>query len=213
MEPFYMTDKEIMQQALDTLRGLFGIHSDSGGVAVWRLGGSSAVKDAITALRSRLEQPAAWQGLTDEEIHKTTGYQETREMYFFSRAIEAKLKEFEMTIEAMKQALEALETVDSLAHYGHGIDEARETLRQAIKQAEKQEPVSLKPCRSPYCECDSGKCTHPGFYDARDKPQPAAWVGLTDEEILEAAGIDGADTWIFNTAYAIEAKLKEKNNG
>jgi hypothetical protein len=43
---------------------------------------------------------------------------------------------------------------------------------------------------------------------------PAAqrqWVGLTDEEILEAAGIDGADTWIFETAYAIEAKLKEKN--
>ena len=37
------------------------------------------------------------------------------------------------------------------------------------------------------------------------------WVGLTDEEILEAAGIDGADTWLFETAYAIEAKLKEKN--
>ena len=37
------------------------------------------------------------------------------------------------------------------------------------------------------------------------------WVGLTDEEILEAAGIDGADTWVFETAYAIEAKLKEKN--
>jgi hypothetical protein len=46
------------------------------------------------------------------------------------------------------------------------------------------------------------------------KECPAAqrqWVGLTDEEILEAAGIDGADTWIFETAYAIEAKLKEKN--
>jgi hypothetical protein len=43
---------------------------------------------------------------------------------------------------------------------------------------------------------------------------PAAqrqWVGLTDDEILEAAGIDGADTWLFETAYAIEAKLKEKN--
>lgn len=25
----------------------------------------------------------------------------------------------------------------------------------------------LKPCKSPYCECDIGKCTHPGFYDAR----------------------------------------------
>jgi hypothetical protein len=37
------------------------------------------------------------------------------------------------------------------------------------------------------------------------------WVGLTDEDILEAANIDGADTWVFETAYAIEAKLKEKN--
>jgi hypothetical protein len=34
-----------------------------------------------------------WVGLTDEEIHNTEGYKETREMYLFSRAIEAKLKE------------------------------------------------------------------------------------------------------------------------
>lgn len=27
--------------------------------------------------------------------------------------------------------------------------------------------TELKPCRSPYCECDQGRCTHPGFYDAR----------------------------------------------
>jgi hypothetical protein len=37
------------------------------------------------------------------------------------------------------------------------------------------------------------------------------WQGLTDDEILEAAQIDGADTWLFATAYAIEAKLKERN--
>lgn len=30
----------------------------------------------------------------------------------------------------------------------------------------------LKPCRSPYCECDQGKCTHPGFYDARGEELP-----------------------------------------
>ena len=24
-----------------------------------------------------------------------------------------------------------------------------------------------KPCKSPYCECDVNKCSHPGFYDAR----------------------------------------------
>jgi len=27
--------------------------------------------------------------------------------------------------------------------------------------------MSTDPCRSPYCECDPGKCTHPGFHDAR----------------------------------------------
>jgi len=26
---------------------------------------------------------------------------------------------------------------------------------------------TLKPCRSPYCECEVGKCTHPGFYECR----------------------------------------------
>ena len=43
------------------------------------------------------------------------------------------------------------------------------------------------------------------------EPPKREWQGLTDEEILEAAGIDGADTWVFETAYAIEAKLKDKN--
>jgi hypothetical protein len=28
---------------------------------------------------------------------------------------------------------------------------------------------NLVPCRSPYCECDVGKCTHPGCYDARSE--------------------------------------------
>jgi len=34
-----------------------------------------------------------WVGLTAEEIHDTEGYKETREMYRFAHAIEAKLKE------------------------------------------------------------------------------------------------------------------------
>ena len=32
---------------------------------------------------------------------------------------------------------------------------------------DKEKPVALKPCRSPYCECTVGQCTHPGCYDAR----------------------------------------------
>jgi hypothetical protein len=53
--------------------------------------------------------------------------------------------------------------------------------------------------------------TTPPAQPASQRSENTAWVGLTDDEILEAAGIDGADTWIFETAYAIEAKLKEKN--
>jgi hypothetical protein len=34
-----------------------------------------------------------WQGLTDKEIHNTGGYREDRELYWFARTIEAKLKE------------------------------------------------------------------------------------------------------------------------
>jgi len=44
--------------------------------------------------------------------------------------------------------------------------------------------------------------------------QPAAqrqWVGLTDDERLEVAEIDGADEWFWKVCKAIEAKLKEKN--
>ncbi len=40
---------------------------------------------------------------------------------------------------------------------------------------------------------------------------PRQWVGLTDEERLEVAEIDGADEWFWKVCRAIEAKLKEKN--
>jgi hypothetical protein len=46
------------------------------------------------------------------------------------------------------------------------------------------------------------------------KECPAAqrqWVGLTDDERLEVAEIDGADEWFWKVCKAIEAKLKEKN--
>ena len=56
-----MTDlRQAAQQALVALEGLFGLPNqwESGGVAVWRLGGSDASRQAITALRAALEQQA-----------------------------------------------------------------------------------------------------------------------------------------------------------
>ena len=51
------------------------------------------------------------------------------------------------------------------------------------------------------CECESWE----------PQLEHCEWVGLTDEEILEALDLVAYDTQAFEQAYAIEAKLKEKN--
>ena len=55
--------------------------------------------------------------------------------------------------------------------------------------------------------------THWRIHDERTSPpaQRKPWVGLTDDERLEVAEIDGADEWFWKVCKAIEAKLKEKN--
>lgn len=81
--------------------------------------------------------------------------------------------------QAAEQALEALEqytgvvssTNDpnawiTVVDSGKPARDAIAVLREALAEQK------LKPCRSPYCECEQGKCTHPGFYDARGE-QPA----------------------------------------
>ena len=83
-----MTDKELMQKALDALEGY---------AKYCRCEGGGAPCDAAEALRARLAQPERkWQGLTDEEYeamaenHVTNCYFDT---LTYARAIEAKLKE------------------------------------------------------------------------------------------------------------------------
>jgi hypothetical protein len=48
------TSREVLQQALDVLEGLFG---EYGGVAVWALGGSYQPQEAIKAIRAELAKP------------------------------------------------------------------------------------------------------------------------------------------------------------
>lgn len=43
-----------------------------------------------------------------------------------------------------------------------------------MSNKEAKEQPALRPCRSPYCECSVGQCSHPGFYDARGEPLPPA---------------------------------------
>ncbi len=160
-----------------------------------------------------------------------------------------------MSISAMKQALEALENVhvfvttkEKIKH-PEGTDwyeEAITALRQAIAEAEKQEPVFYviqatdrfgEGYEQTYWEDPNGfpvyaapvhaiemseknvrvsdkwvemqcQCGHKMYakYTGRE------WVGLTDDEVFNI--YKQFDTLQYKSfAKAIEAKLKEKNNG
>ena len=109
-----------------------------------------------------------------------------------------------MSIEAMKQALEALqEACGDRCNAEYNPCHARTaitSLRQAIEQAEKQEPVAWQDTRKTWVDV-------PLKNVLKEKRE---WVGLTDEEIdkccdfpLNALGIKHVRN--------IEAKLKQKN--
>ncbi len=122
-------------------------------------------------------------------------------------------------IEAMKQALEALELhAKQYPHMqkGYTVD-AIASLRQAIAEAEKQEPAmridwwpSADTERYVVNMIEWNRLPVGTLLYTTPQPQ-REWVGLTDEERLEAAEIDGADEWFWKVCKAIEAKLKEKN--
>ena len=129
--------------------------------------------------------------------------------------------------EAAQQALEALEnsSPDNARPECVFLDKHQEAitaLRSALSQPEQE----------PYCyvyEYDSAFGLHrefyPGPYNGKQKPDRTVplythpprreWQGLTEEEILltsvEFAASHQQDDVAF--ARAIEAKLKEKNNG
>lgn len=113
-----------------------------------------------------------------------------------------------MSIEAMKQMVEALEAYQ---HNGSVqlFDEAITTGRQAIAEAEKQEPVAWKTDDIElYVREDKF-----GFYNIPlyTRPQPKReWVGLTEPQRVEIAGGElTRDERMI--AIAIEAELKKLN--
>ena len=124
-----------------------------------------------------------------------------------------------MTIEAMKQALAALENHTAIKHpqQRHYRDSAIDALRAAIEEAEKQEPVAWM--------CADGTITNdPDRADWTWKPlynSPRQWQGLTAYEIWQCNTtppgsevgyhICMAHQNVLDFSRAIEAKLKEKN--
>ena len=128
-----------------------------------------------------------------------------------------------MSIDAMKQALEALEQYTNVvtsvndpnswvtvSDGGKSARDAITALRAAIEQAEKQEPHSL------LCVCGAEWDIYPDGKEVLASTAPRQWQGLTDEEIKDCekqAMVNGSLPFEqrFFFARAIEAKLKEKN--
>jgi hypothetical protein len=117
--------------------------------------------------------------------------------------------EEEMSIEAIKQALDALENHTAIKHpqQMHYRDEAINALRAAISQAD--EPVLWYHSVSSRVRFDGaglGRGWVP-LYTA-----PRQWVGLTEADIRS---IDTSEFWDDHTpmdfARVIETKLKELN--
>ena len=121
--------------------------------------------------------------------------------------------------EALKLALEALEMFCEHGAILRPI-ETRDAIKEALAQPE-QEPVAYGMWdtmlgyggRMMMVRLDKGQdgCTVPLYAT----PPQRTWVGLTDEEVLKFRDIVpntlGYD--LIEFAQAIEAKLKEKNNG
>ena len=101
-----------------------------------------------------------------------------------------------------KAAQELLDSWDTMPFSFHPAAHRFEKLRAALAQPE-QEPAK-KPCRSPYCECAVGACTHPGFYDARGS-QPEQRKPLTEEEVVASMRRTGLSI-ITNKELAIAMK-------
>jgi hypothetical protein len=123
-----------------------------------------------------------------------------------------------MSISAMKCALQSLESVEKVNGWnkdsvvGRHCTQSAHFLRQAIAEAEKQEPVAWIVDGEIKVRLDMAGKLYYSETNVYTSPPKREWVGLTNEEI--------ADVWkteYFNISYelprAIEAKLKEKNNG
>jgi hypothetical protein len=119
-----------------------------------------------------------------------------------------------MSIEAMKQALEFIEVTNKGSSFwlvpASQLNKTVTSLRQAIEQAEKQEPMKMVAYN---CLC--GRIMKFESVNGIVAPQ-REWVGLTDEEFSDCL-VEGdpcealAEPEAWAVMREVAAKLKEKN--
>jgi hypothetical protein len=135
-----------------------------------------------------------------------------------------------MSIEVMRQALEALEQINQLSVGENAIalpgeiDAAMDNLRAAIEQAEKPEPVAWmydflsdnrdEVIRNWVTQSQDDITRENGFNVRPLYASPREWVELTDDEaraLVNRATFGDRTNWQA-LVYMVDAKLKEKND-
>jgi hypothetical protein len=121
-----------------------------------------------------------------------------------------------MSIEAMKQALKFCEEIGDLRGPYPFVNETSivsdsrkvlKALRQAIAEAEKQEPVAWIVDGEIKVRLDMAGKLYYSETNVYTSPPKREWVGLTDEEIEDIYEQEGRADVVLLT----QAKLKEKN--
>lgn len=126
-----------------------------------------------------------------------------------------------MSIEAIKQMVHELEYVidcinnDEIPFDGDDFHEALRLGRQAIKEADKQEPVAwVQDVEFEQLPEFAFSWVKTRLHDKPlyTHPLKREWVGLTKQEIADIANsCRWSNTYHANFAHSIEAKLREKN--
>ena len=118
-------------------------------------------------------------------------------------------------IEAMKQMLHEMEYVldcinnNVVPFDGDDFHEALRLGRQAISEAEKQEPVAWMNNERNTITWDK---LYPDMTSLYTHQQPKReWVGLTEEEVADLVEYEDWYNYPADFAKTVEAKLKEKN--
>lgn len=132
-----------------------------------------------------------------------------------------------MSLEVMKQALEALEKFAKGESSGIPVTTLTNTLRQAIEQAERQQALDKKaenarelgldyePVQEPkkWVDVECPLCGEMAVAHTHPSLKKREWIGLTDEEIVEIWPGIILPARAAAITRAIEAKLKQKNGG
>ena len=195
-----MTDqlRQAAQQALEALEGLFGLPNqwESGGVAVWRLGGSDAPRQAITALLAVLEQqaepPPEW--LLIKNILDEYGLQAIDFVAEF-KAAQQVATIWKQQKQQAPFSPEVINTAQTAWKMGY----------EAAKAEQQAEPTCPDCKAAVLFECVA--CSSNNYPPKQQaEPPQRQWVGLEIEEVQDS----------YNSDYqaqtrAVEKLLKERN--